>query len=261
MRVDVVAAIESYEAARKLTPHDHALLYKLALAYEKREQWEPMVGMLARATQLAPDFANYHFRHGYALYRDEQYGEARAPLQACLEADPSFAACEYYQGEVCLQLGDDQCALERFTAAIQLDPTRGEYYPPLAELYQVHKLYAEAEQVLLAARRFLPPVKKNRESLYAVSVQLYGVAQARGDAEGMLAAAEQALEYGGDSHPEMGFVLGATYAMAKPPKKAKAKRLLESFLHHACRGRQAVRFREQCATAQGLLQVLGQPVP
>jgi tetratricopeptide (TPR) repeat protein len=261
MPTDVVAAIESYEAARKLTPHDHALLYKLALAYEKREQWEPMIAVLARATELAPDFANYHFRYGYALYEDEQFSEARAPFEACLEADPNFAGCEYYRGEVCLQLVDDQCALERFTAAIRLDPTRGEYYSALADVYLVHKLYAEAEQVLVAATRFLPPVAKNRERLYTVYRQLYQVAQARHDADAMIAAAEQAVEHGGEAHPEMAFVLGATYAMAKPPQKGKATRLLKSFLHSACRGREAAKFKEQCETAQSLLQVMGHAVP
>ena len=261
MGVDVVAAIERYEAARKLTPRDHALLYKLGLAYEQREQWEPMIAVLARATELAPDFASYQFRYGYALYQDEQFSEARAPFEACLEADPNLAGCEYYLGEVCLQLDDDQCALERFTAAIRLDPTRGEYYSALADVYLVHKLYAEAEQVLVAATRFLPPVDGNRESLYAVYLQLYQVAQARDDAEAMIAAAEQALEHGGEGHPEMAFVLGATHAMAKPPRKGKAARHLKSFLHRACRGREAAKLKEQCETAQSLLQVLDQPVP
>jgi tetratricopeptide (TPR) repeat protein len=261
MGVDVPAAIENYEEARGHTPDDHTLLYKLGLAYEKQENWGPMIEVLAQATELAPDFANYHFRHGYALYEDEQYSEARAPFEACLEADPNFASCEYYQGEVCLQLDDDQCALERFTAAIRLDPAQGAYYPPLAELYQVHKRYAEAEQVLLAATQFLPPVQKNRETLYAVYLQLYQVAQSREDTEGMFAAAEQALEHGGEAHPEMAFVLGATHAMAKPPRKAKATRLLKSFLLRACRGHEAVKFKEQCASAQSLLQVMGQPVP
>jgi tetratricopeptide (TPR) repeat protein len=261
MRVDVIAAIESYEAARGLTPHDPTLLYKLALAYEKRQQYGPMIAVLARATELAPDFANYHFRYGYALYEDEQFSEARAPLEACLEADPNMAGCEYYLGEVCLQMDDDQCALERFTAAIRLDPTRGEYYSALADVYLVHKLYAEAEQVLVAATRFLPPVDGNRESLYAVYLQLYQVAQARDDTEAMIAAAEQALERGGEAHPEMAFVLGATHAMAKPPRKGKATRLLKSFMQRACRGREAVKLEEQCETAQSLLQVMGHAVP
>ncbi len=261
LHTDVAAAVESYEEARKLTPHDHALLYKLALAYEKQEKWASMIEVLAEATEFAPEFANYHFRHGYALYQDEQYSEARAPLEACLEADPNFAACEYYRGKVCLQLEDDQCALERFTAAIRLDPTRGEYYSPLAEVYLVHKLYEAAEQVLVAATRFLPAVEKNRESLYAVYVQLYQVAQARDDTEGMIAAAERALEHGGDAHPELGFVLGATHAMAKPPRTEKATRLLNTFIHRACRGREAKKFREQCSIAQNLLEILGQAVP
>jgi tetratricopeptide (TPR) repeat protein len=62
VKVNVEGAIQKYEQAIQLDPTNHRILWKLAVAYEKKEDWEKMASTLSRAVQVAPDFANYWFK-------------------------------------------------------------------------------------------------------------------------------------------------------------------------------------------------------
>ena len=55
--VDVDGAISKYEQASQLDPTNHRILYKLAMAYRKKEAWDKVASTLSRATQVAPKFA------------------------------------------------------------------------------------------------------------------------------------------------------------------------------------------------------------
>ena len=81
-----------------------------------------------------------------------------------------------------------------------------------------------------------------------------GTAAALKDA---VAAMEKAKDVAGEGHPEISFNLGSTYAVMEPPQKEKAVRLLNQFTKGACRGGNAKKFKDQCATASGLIQKLG----
>jgi hypothetical protein len=91
--------------------------------------------------------------------------------------------------------------------------------------------------------------------MYVLLAEVY---QSRGDMESMVSVLEKANDIAGDSHPEIAFNLGSTYAVMKPPQKEKAVRLLNSFNKRACRSSKAVeKFKEQCATSADLVQKLG----
>src|SRR5512144_1555175 len=59
VKLNVDGAINSFDQATKLDPTNHRILFKLAMAYKKKEDWDKVASTLARATQLAPKFANY----------------------------------------------------------------------------------------------------------------------------------------------------------------------------------------------------------
>jgi tetratricopeptide (TPR) repeat protein len=263
VEVNVEGAIQKYEQAKQLDPTNHRILWKLAKAYEKKEDWDRMATTLSVASQQAPEFANYFFKRGYALIKmaeagnRDRYEEAKAPLAKCVQADPNFGECYHFLGEACLWTDDEQCALENYTKAIEHDPRKPYYYPSLAELYIVLKLYAEAETVLTEGTRIIPPTEETRNHLYAMFVLLIQVAQAKDDKASMLVAAENAKKVGGDAHPEISFILGSTYAILDPPKTEKAARLLKSFQNKACKSAKAAQFKEQCETSQSLIQKLG----
>lgn len=262
--VNVSSAINKYEEATRLDPSNHRIFWKLAMAYQKQEEWGKMESVLSRAASQAPNFADYYYYRGYALVRiaeggnRDSYEDAKAPLQKCIELDPNFAECYHWLGQAQLWTGDEQGALSSYTKAIEHDPSFGYFYPPIAELYIHLRFYDEAEKVLKGGERVLEKVQKNKNALYAMYTLLSNVYQAKRDDAGRIAALENANAVGGDSHPEIAFNLGSTYATMDPPQKDKAVRLLKSFNKRACAGKQgATTFKEQCETSQALVQKLG----
>src|SRR5262245_64284431 len=65
--VDVDGAISKYEQASQLDPTNHRILFKLGMAYRKKEAWDKLSSTMARATQIAPKFANYLYWRGAAI--------------------------------------------------------------------------------------------------------------------------------------------------------------------------------------------------
>jgi tetratricopeptide (TPR) repeat protein len=262
VEVNVEGAIQKYEQARQLDNTNHRILGKLAKAYEKKEDWEKMATVLAQAAELAPTFANYYFKRGFALTKlaeagnPDRWEEAKAPLQKCIETDPNFAECYNLLADCLLWTHDDQGALENYTKAIEHDPRKPFFYAPLADLYIVLKFYGEAKQVLEEGTRIVPRTEASRDHVYNMFTLLVQVALAKGDQAAMVAAAEQAEAIAGDQHPEIKFTLGSTYAVMDPPKKEKAARLLRSFQKTACAAAKA-QYKEQCEEAQTLIQQLG----
>ena len=263
VKVNVEGAIQKYEQASQLDPTNHRILHKLGVAYEKKEDWEKMAATFARAGQVAPEFASYWFKRGFALMKQAEggnpdaYEQAKEPLKQCIAKDANYAECYHFLGEACLWTDDMQNALVNYNNAIQHNALVPYFYPPLGEAYITLKFYGEAEKVLSEGSRLILPSEKSNSNLYGMYVLLFEVAQARDDKPGMVAAMERAQEVAGDSHPEIAFNLGSTYAVMEPPRKEKAVRLLSSFSKRACRGANAMKFKEQCETAQSLTQMLG----
>jgi tetratricopeptide (TPR) repeat protein len=264
VKVNVEGAIQKYEQAIQLDPTNHRILWKLAGAYEKKEDWDKMASTLQRAVQVAPEYANYWFKRGLALINQAEagnpdaYEQAKEPLKKCIEKDPNIAECYHLLAEAALWTDDEQSAIDNYQKAIEHDPTKSFFYPPLAELYLTYRNLNEAEQVLKEGTRLVPPNEKNNPKIYSMYVLLSQVAQDKKDKAGQLAAMERAEQYAGDSHPEFAYNLGSTYAVLDPPQKEKAVRLLDQFTKKVCRGAQAQKFKEQCETSASLVQKLGQ---
>jgi tetratricopeptide (TPR) repeat protein len=264
VKVNVEGAIQKYEQAVQLDPTNHRILWKLAAAYEKKEDWDKMASTLSRAVQVAPDFATYWYKRGEALNNQAEagnpdaYEQSKEPLKKCIEKDPNIAECYYLLAEAYLWTNDEQSALENYQKAIEHDPTKSFFYPPLAELYLTLRQLNEAEQVLSQGVRLVPPSEKNNPKIYSMYVLLANTAQQKKDKAGQLSAMEKAEQFAGDAHPEFAFMLGSTYAVMDPPQKEKAVRLLDQFTKKVCRGAQAAKFKEQCEQSSSLVQKLGQ---
>jgi tetratricopeptide (TPR) repeat protein len=265
VKVNVAGAIQKYEEATRLDPTNHRIFWKLAQAYQKIEEWDKMASTLARAAQVAPTFADYHYRQGYALTRiadlgnRDAYKEAQAPLRKCIETDANFAECYYWLGWTLLWTDDEQGAIDNFTKAIDHDPRNHPYfYPSLGEIYLTLQYYDEAEKVLKEGVRLVQPGdEKTNAALYGMYTLLSTVYQVRGNDEERLAVLEKANEIGGEEHPEIAFNLGSTYAVMKPPKKEKALQLLKSFNKRNCTGAGKKQFQTLCQQSNDLVQRLG----
>jgi len=257
------AAIDKYEAATQLDPANHEIIYMLASTYKKKEEWEKVASTLARATQIAPTFANYWYDRGYALVQvaakskqQSAWEEAKEPLTKCIENDPNFAHCYFELGLVELFLDNEQSALENYTKAIQHAPDEASFYPPLADLYLRLDYFDQAKSVLEEGIKFAADESKAKFNMY---VLLANVHQFKGDMKGMVAALETANKIGGKENPEILFHLGSTYAVIEPPNKTQAIQMLKKFQAQACKGGKALKYKEQCEQTMALVSKLSSP--
>jgi tetratricopeptide (TPR) repeat protein len=185
VKVNVRGAVAKYEEATRLDPSNHHIFWKLAMAYQKQEEWGKMESTLSRASDAAPTNADYFYYRGYALIKIAEggnmdaYADAKAPLSKCVQVDPNYAECYYWLGQAEQWTGNEQAAIENYSKAIEHDPTIGYFYPPLAEMYIHLKMYNEGEQVLKADEQNLEKVVKNKNALYGIYTLLFNVPQAR----------------------------------------------------------------------------------
>lgn len=259
--IDPNAAIQKYEQAVQLDGTNHQILYKLAKAYKKKEEWAKVASTLARATDLAPTYANYWFERGWALTQQAKKGgagweESKDPYTKCIEHDPNRDECYGQLALAHLFTDDEQKALANWTKAIEHRPDNIDYYTRLADLYTRLNLDKEGEQVLNAAKEMASP---NDERLYNVHTLFARIASEREDIDGTVKALEAAKAVKGDD-PALLFNLGMAYAKMKPPKKAESLQMLKGFTARACRQAKAAgQYKAHCEQAQTTMQKLKGP--
>jgi tetratricopeptide (TPR) repeat protein len=268
VKLNVEGAINNYDQATKLDPTNHRIFFKLAMAYRKKEDWDKVASTLARATQLAPQFANYWLERGYALEQQARkktvpWEETKEPFQKCVEKDPNYAECYEELGNAFLWTDDEQKALENYTKAIEHDPANIAYYTMLAGLYIDLGYIKEAEQVLKEAKSFVKPDDKDKDRLKAVynlHVLLAKVYQERDSIPEAVTELEAAKQIAPAEGPESVLILwnlGSTYASMKPPKSAEAIAMLKGFSTRACKGAKATTYKSECEQTSALVNKLG----
>lgn len=266
VKINVEGAIAKYDQATKLDPTNHKIFFKLAMAYRKKEDWDKVASTLARATSLAPKFANYWLERGYALEQQARkktvpWEEAKEPLQKCIENDPNLADCYEELGNAYLWTDDEQKALDNYNKAVEHDPNNLSYYTMLAGLYLDLGLTKEAEQVLKEAKGFVKPDDKAQlKAVYNLHVLLARVYQERDSMPEAVVELEAAKAVAPAEGPEAILILwnlGSTYASLKPPRSADAISMLKGFSSRACKGAKAASYKSECEQSQALVTKLG----
>jgi tetratricopeptide (TPR) repeat protein len=268
VKVSVEAAIEKYGQALEHEPSNLDALWKLSLAYEKKEDWDRVAATLTRAAAIAPSVAQYWRRRGNALVelaRAQEggaYEAARESLVQCLKLAPKSAECAYLLGEVEEWTDHAQAAAERYTQALRQDPSQPHYYRALAALYRVFKRANEAERVLKEGMQRVEPIERNRPALARMSVSLAQLAAGRHDVQAAQTWLQQAEKYFDERSPEVAFEIGSIYAAKSEDgsgfgNREKALQVLNQFTKRTCRGSLAMSFKEQCELSAIMIQILG----
>jgi tetratricopeptide (TPR) repeat protein len=262
-------AISKYEQATKLDPDNARIWWKLALAYEKKEDWQKMASTCSKAEEAAErvdkkkTHADYYFRHGYALEQLADKGEgswadAKAPLETAIQLDPNYAQAYGELAWVLLHADDEVGAIQNWTKALQTKPDETQYYVSLADEYQRLMYYDQAEQVLKEGLTFAKDDDKHLFNLHAILGFVY---ESKGDFSHAVTeyeAAKKACDGNKcNDHKEAYFNLGSTYAELNPPKKNEAIQQLQAFWKITCKGALAAKYGDQCAQSQEIVRRMG----
>lgn len=256
-------AISKYEQATQLDPSNHRILWKLATAYQKKEDWPKVEQTMNKATKIkeAEKFANYFWLRGYALKQmaikgPTSWSDSKEPLETAAKLDPNYADPHFDLAEALLHLDDEKGALEQYTKAIELNPDELNYYGPLADLYIRLNFLNEAESVLKEAVGREKSGDKAGFNVHSLYGEIYML---RGDTSSAIKEFESAKKSCGQCN-EKGqqicfFNLGAAYAKAN--RKSEATSNLLSFQKTVCRGAAAQRYADECVQAQELIKEVG----
>jgi len=266
---NVDEAISKYEQATKLDADNARIWWKLALAYEKKEDWQKMASACTQAEEASEradkkkTHADYYFRQGYALEQladgaKGSWADAKAPLQTAIELDPNYSQAYGELAMVDLHTDDEAGAMQNWTKAVQTNPEETQYYVSLADEYRRLMAYDQEQAVLKEGISFAKDDDKHLFNLHALLGDAY---ENQGDISRAVTeyeAAKKSCESNKcNDHKEAYFNLGSAYAELNPPKKNEAIQQLQSFWKVTCKGALAVKFAEQCAQSQEIVRRLG----
>lgn len=251
------AAIDALLVATKLDPSNARIQYKLARAYVKKEDWPRAARAAARAAEIAPTFANYHWLRGFALEQERKWAEAKAAFEAAVAADPGYADAHLDLAMTLEQLDDDAGALAHYTAAARLAPSRVMTYASLADLYRRLGFLDQAGAV---AREGLGWATTGHERFW-LDTLAGAVAEEKGSMSEAIVHYRDARQACGEcaEHGEViaTFNLGMALAAGKKPNKPEALENLRTFMRRVCRGGAAARYADECVETLATLQRLG----
>jgi tetratricopeptide (TPR) repeat protein len=256
-------AISKYEQATKLDPTNHRILWKLTLAYAKKEAWDKVAETCSLAEKQAPEFANYYYMQGHALLEEAKKGtvswtEPKQPLQTTISKDPNYSDAYEDLAEANYHLDDEQEALRNYARAIETKPDNLSFYVPYADLLNNLGYSDQAESVLKEGLQYSKGTEKALFNMHSLLGSIY---EGKGNAPGALDEYEKARKSCGQCNepgqPIAFFNVGAAYATATPPRKSEAMSALQSFQKMVCKGAGAARYADQCAVAQQYASKLG----
>lgn len=158
---DQVRALEDYDAAVKLAPHNAELLYnrgvfhaaqadddaalrdfdaaigidaklvpalrQRAKIYQARGNFDGALADYSAAIRLQPKMAALWSERGYVCLRHHDYASAVKDEAEAIRLDPKLARAYYFRGAALGDLGDSRGAINDITTAVQLDPALDQY--------------------------------------------------------------------------------------------------------------------------------------
>ena len=263
VKTNVDDAISKYEQATTLDPTNHRILWKLANAYWKKEQWDKVVSTCAKAEKLAPTRADYTEKRGMALARQAVKGptnwsDAKGPLEEAIGKDTNLPDAHFELAEVFLRLDDEQGALREYTKAIDTRPSTLGFYGPLVELYYRLGYIDLAEQTVKEGLSFSKEDDKGVFGLHSLYGQIHESRNRFDDALREYELAKRACGQCTEPGQQIAFFnLGAAYAQVTPPRKSEAMTQLTAFQKMICKGAAAARYADQCAQAQQFASKMG----
>ena len=191
-RGELPQALAELQAALKYNPQDLDALRKIGLIYMEQEKWVDAVDTFREILTIDPNLDQVAFYLGTSLERQELWQEAAKTFESIPKTSPLYS-------DVASHLAFLYAKLDRTDDAIHLVEGSPEMYSFLASLYESHKNYAQALDVLDKGLKRFPKAD-------ALAYQKGLVLEREGDRQGAIAAMRQAIGININQAEAMNFI-------------------------------------------------------
>ncbi|MGI8503996.1 MAG: tetratricopeptide repeat protein [Hassallia sp.] len=116
------AAIDNYNAALKLNPHDAEVYYKRGLARYYLVDDEKAIADYNQAIKINPKYAKAYNKLGLARYELGDYEQAIEDYTQAIRITPDDAVAYRNRADARFHIGDNQGAIEDYNQAIKINP-------------------------------------------------------------------------------------------------------------------------------------------
>jgi len=228
---NLLPAIASMNDLLKRYPRDKHVLYITGEWLFLQQDDDRAKTLLETALQVDPDFPAALNRLGY-LYLDSSHpdpAKAVASLKRYAEVEPASPNPQDSLGEVLREAADDQDSLERYRAALQIDPA---YISSQYGLGNTRTLMGDFAGARREYDRAIPMAQNLLDELYVKYLKTLVYFWEGQAEEGRKALAALAEEAAGKKEPNSQFQVGMAQAMlaADPQSELDGLKSLSSFL-------------------------------
>lgn len=146
------------ERAVKLLPKEELARRRLALAYERQENWLGVVEQYQALSELKPQEGEYAYQLGRAYTRLSEWS-----YQQIIALDPDAARLHQALGQQYLTQGKYDLALAEYRRAATVDPRLPEIHLAMAVVHFEQKNFDEALKEIDLELKLAPESRKARE--------------------------------------------------------------------------------------------------
>ena len=161
---EIQTAVDLYKEAAAEDPANSRIFYDLAMALDRKGDYQGERESLERAAALDPRFARPHNQIGFLSLQAGQVADAEKEFKTAIALDPHFAEAQNNLGVLYGQKGNDAEAERLFRQAIRNDPSYAQSFINLAVTLASESRFAEADLVLQDALRIQPDNQEAQEA-------------------------------------------------------------------------------------------------
>ena len=209
-------AIQSYAKAVQLDPQNAVYHYNLATAYLRAGNLHNAIKEAQVAESLDPQDTDFPLLVGRIYYGLKQYTQAITAYERAIQQSPQNASLHGEVAEAYFAQGNILSALNSFAEAAQLEPDNALYVARLAQLLYKADMYDEAK-VLAQKAVQLAPDKGAVHNLQGM------ILYAMGDYRGAIKAQEEALRL----EPDAVYALNIAMGYQAIGQKSKARQMAQ----------------------------------
>jgi tetratricopeptide (TPR) repeat protein len=220
-------AVKYFQEAARLYPENHQAWWGLGQVYAMRQRnWEGAAEAFGQASRYRPEDPMYHMWAGIAIYEDAvekgavsttTLGQALQHIEKAVDINGDLYRAHNHLGLIFRDMDRPKDAAQAWTRAAMLNPSFGDSFKHLGELYLLWDHYDEAERVLQLGTQHVIDERELTNVFYYLGLAY----QQQKRFDPAIEAYSRAIELRADNL-EARFQRGLTYAAKGDKTRARA---------------------------------------